>query len=42
MNTEKWLSNNIDVKKKWSLPFTEEEENLLNERSKMKKNMVLT
>ncbi len=35
MNTKKWLSNDIDVKKKngLCLAFTEEEEKLLNERS---------
>jgi len=39
MNTEKWLSNNIDVKKKngLCLAFTEEEEKLLNERSQIRK-----
>ena len=39
MNTDKWLSNNIDVKKKngLCLAFTEEEEKLLNERSKVRK-----
>ena len=39
MNTDKWLSNNIDVKQKQGLclAFTEEEEKLLNERSKVRK-----
>ena len=39
MNTEKWLSNNIDVKQKKGLclAFTDEEEKLLNERSKIRK-----
>ena len=39
MNTEKWLSNNIDVKKKngLCLAFSEEEEKLLNERSQIRK-----
>ena len=39
MNTEKWLSTEIDVKQKKGLclAFTEEEEKLLNERSKIRK-----
>jgi sarcosine oxidase subunit beta len=39
MNTDKWLSNSIDVKQKngLCLAFTEEEENLLNERSNIRK-----
>ena len=39
MNTEKWLSNEIDVKQKKGLclAFTEEEEKLLNERSKVRR-----
>ena len=39
MNTDKWLSKNIDVKQKKGLclAFTEEEEELLNERSKVRK-----
>ena len=39
MNTEKWLSNEIDVKQKKGLclAFTEEEEKLLSERSKIRR-----
>tara|TARA_B100000700_G_scaffold56344_1_gene60709 strand:- start:125 stop:1225 length:1101 start_codon:yes stop_codon:yes gene_type:complete len=39
MNTEKWLSNNIDVKQKKGLclAFNEDEEKLLNERSKIRR-----